>query len=187
MLPVNVPVLDFLSICFAGSSGTQGVYLRAVSSSEGLQVDYQDNKIFQQPVLMGEEISAIRYRFNSPINKPTQRVQMQHVVCKRLSDGSSVPNDMCETQVKIQEKQRLCNTEPCPPEWAIGSWSECSRSCNSGVRTRSVICQRRVSSGDEKSLDDSNCPIPRPTMLEPCNTKECPPEWVALDWSEVPK
>uniref|UniRef100_A0A8C5MSJ6 PLAC domain-containing protein n=1 Tax=Leptobrachium leishanense TaxID=445787 RepID=A0A8C5MSJ6_9ANUR len=33
-------------------------------------------------------------------------------------------------------------------------------------------------------MDDQSCPQPRPPMLVPCNTDICPPEWVALDWSE---
>uniref|UniRef100_A0A8D2MUL8 A disintegrin and metalloproteinase with thrombospondin motifs 10 n=1 Tax=Zonotrichia albicollis TaxID=44394 RepID=A0A8D2MUL8_ZONAL len=71
------------------------------------------------------------------------------------------------------------------PSWAIGNWSECSRSCNEGVRTRSVFCKRKISASEEKTLDDASCPQPRPKMLEPCNNQTCPPEWVALDWSEA--
>ena len=69
--------------------------------------------------------------------------------------------------------------------WVIGNWSECSRSCNEGVRTRSVFCKRKISATEEKTLDDASCTHPRPKMLEPCNNQTCPPEWVALDWSEV--
>lgn len=71
------------------------------------------------------------------------------------------------------------------PSWVIGNWSECSRSCNEGVRTRSVFCKRKISATEEKTLDDASCTQPRPKMLEPCNNQTCPPEWVALDWSEV--
>lgn len=71
------------------------------------------------------------------------------------------------------------------PSWVIGNWSECSRSCNEGVRTRSVFCKRKISPTEEKTLDDASCTQPRPKMLEPCNNQTCPPEWVALDWSEV--
>lgn len=67
----------------------------------------------------------------------------------------------------------------------MGNWSRCSRSCDAGVRSRSVLCQRRLSASEEKTLDDSACPQPRPPVLEACQGPVCPPEWAALEWSEV--
>jgi hypothetical protein len=72
-----------------------------------------------------------------------------------------------------------------PHSWVVGNWTRCSRSCDAGVRSRSVVCQRRVSAAEEKALDDSACPQPRPPVLEACHGPACPPEWAALDWSEV--
>ncbi len=69
--------------------------------------------------------------------------------------------------------------------WLTGEWSECSRSCNGGLRTREVLCKRRISGTEEKILDDSACTPPRPSLTEPCSNHSCPPEWLALDWSEV--
>lgn len=69
--------------------------------------------------------------------------------------------------------------------WWTGDWSECSRSCNGGVRTREVLCKRKISATEEKVLDDAACTPPRPSITEPCNNHTCPPEWHALDWSEV--
>lgn len=185
------------------AAGTAFHYKRPQDEPESLEALGPTNATLVLMVMMREEFLGIRYKFNAPVSRHTESgymwqhsqwtkcsslcaggVQMQYVVCKKIADGSSASEDMCDAQQKMQEKQRSCNTEPCPSEWAIGPWSECSRSCNSGVRTRSVICQRQVSAGEERSLDDSNCTPPRPTMLEPCNTNSCPPEWVTLDWSE---
>lgn len=69
--------------------------------------------------------------------------------------------------------------------WSTGEWSECSRSCNGGLRTRQVLCKRRISATEEKVLDDSACAPLRPPLTEPCSNHSCPPEWLALDWSEV--
>lgn len=69
--------------------------------------------------------------------------------------------------------------------WFTGEWSECSRSCNGGLRTREVLCKRRMSGTEEKVLDDSACTLLRPSLTEPCSNHSCPPEWLALDWSEV--
>lgn len=82
------------------------------------------------------------------------------------------------------------NTEPyyrfiSASSWWSGEWSECSRSCNGGLRTREVLCKRRISVVEEKVLDDSACTAPCPSFTEPCSNHSCPPEWLALDWSEV--
>uniref|UniRef100_A0A8B9C937 ADAM metallopeptidase with thrombospondin type 1 motif 10 n=1 Tax=Anser brachyrhynchus TaxID=132585 RepID=A0A8B9C937_9AVES len=149
------------------------------------------------------ELQGIRYKFNAPISRDASNQyswhytpwtkcsvlcaggsQIQSVVCRKLSDSSTVSNHFCSSETKMPERQRPCNTEPCPPAWVIGNWSECSRSCNEGVRTRSVFCKRKISPTEEKTLDDASCTQPRPKMLEPCNNQTCPPEWVALDWSE---
>lgn len=41
--------------------------------------------------------------------------QIQSVVCKKLSDGSTVSNHFCSPETKMPERQRSCNTEPCAP------------------------------------------------------------------------
>lgn len=76
-------------------------------------------------------------------------------------------------------------TNICASSWWTGEWSECSRSCNGGLRTREVLCKRRISGTEEKVLDDSACTPLRPSLTEPCSNHSCPPEWLALDWSEV--
>ncbi|XP_051828447.1 A disintegrin and metalloproteinase with thrombospondin motifs 10 isoform X1 [Antechinus flavipes] len=154
-------------------------------------------------VLTRSELQGIRYRFNAPISHealppyawhyaPWTKCsalcaggsQVQAAECRKQLDSSTVAPHHCSPHSKLPKRQRACNTEPCPPDWAVGNWSSCSRSCNSGVRSRSVVCQRRVSADEEKALDDSACSQPRPHVLEPCNSPACPPEWVTLDWSE---
>ncbi|XP_010826776.1 PREDICTED: A disintegrin and metalloproteinase with thrombospondin motifs 10 [Bison bison bison] len=110
--------------------------------------------------------------------------QVQAVECRNQLDSSAVAPHHCSAHSKLPKRQRACNTEPCPPDWVVGNWSRCSRSCDAGVRSRSVVCQRRVSAAEEKALDDSACPQPRPPVLEACHGPACPPEWAALDWSE---
>ncbi|XP_004454757.1 A disintegrin and metalloproteinase with thrombospondin motifs 10 [Dasypus novemcinctus] len=149
------------------------------------------------------EAPALRYRFNAPIIRdvlppyswhyaPWTKCsaqcaggsQVQAVECRNQLDSSAVAPHHCSAHSKLPKRQRACNTEPCPPDWVVGNWSRCSRSCDAGVRSRSVVCQRRVSAAEEKALDDSACPQPRPPVLEACHGPVCPPEWAALDWSE---
>ncbi|XP_021786331.1 A disintegrin and metalloproteinase with thrombospondin motifs 10 isoform X2 [Papio anubis] len=154
-------------------------------------------------VLARTELPALRYRFNAPIARdslppyswhyaPWTKCsaqcaggsQVQAVECRNQLDSSAVAPHYCSAHSKLPKRQRACNTEPCPPDWVVGNWSRCSRSCDAGVRSRLVVCQRRVSAAEEKALDDSACPQPRPPVLEACHGPTCPPEWAALDWSE---
>ncbi|XP_004717396.1 A disintegrin and metalloproteinase with thrombospondin motifs 10 [Echinops telfairi] len=154
-------------------------------------------------VLARTELPPLRYRFNAPISRyalppytwhyaPWTKCsaqcaggsQVQAVECRSQLDSAAVAPHHCSAHSKLPKRQRACNTEPCPPDWVVGNWSRCSRSCDVGVRSRSVVCQRRVSGAEEKALDDSACTQPRPPVLEACQGPTCPPEWAALDWSE---
>ncbi|KAG7274056.1 hypothetical protein CRUP_030778 [Coryphaenoides rupestris] len=68
--------------------------------------------------------------------------------------------------------------------WFIGVWSECGKTCDGGVRTRTVLCIRRIEPAEEETVEDSHCLTHRPIEREPCNDQSCPPQWVTLDWSE---
>ncbi|RMC04475.1 hypothetical protein DUI87_18920 [Hirundo rustica rustica] len=92
----------------------------------------------------------------------TQGVQKQEVVCKRLDDSSIVQNNYCDPDSKPPENQRACNTEPCPPD----------------------SLHQKDWPSEEETLDAASCLTHRPLEKEPCNNQSCPPQWVALDWSE---
>lgn len=53
------------------------------------------------------------------------------------------------------------------------------------MRTRSVLCIRKISPAEEETLEDVHCLTHRPIEQESCNNQSCPPKWVTLDWSEV--
>lgn len=55
------------------------------------------------------------------------------------------------------------------------------------MRSRTVLCIRKIGPSEEETLDNTNCLTHRPIEKEPCNNQSCPPQWVALDWSEVRK
>ncbi|KAI1230494.1 hypothetical protein IHE44_0009954 [Lamprotornis superbus] len=175
-------------------AGTTFHYRRSPEEPESLEALGPTNITLFVMVLVRTELQGIRYKFNAPVGRDGSSLyswhytpwtkcsvlcaggsQIQSVVCRKLSDGSTVPNHFCSADTKVPERQRSCNTEPCPPAWAIGNWSECSRSCNEGVRTRSVFCKRKISASEEKTLDDASCSQPRPKMLEPCNNQTCGP------------
>nr|XP_042697670.1 A disintegrin and metalloproteinase with thrombospondin motifs 6 isoform X3 [Chrysemys picta bellii] len=188
-------------------SGTAFHYKRPTEEPESLEALGPTSENLIVMILLQEQNLGIRYKFNVPISRTGSGdnevgfawnhlpwsecsatcaggIQKQEVVCKRLDDNSIVQNNYCDPDSKPPENQRACNTEPCPPEWFIGDWSECSKTCDGGIRTRTVLCIRKIGPSEEETLDNINCLTHRPIEKEPCNNQSCPPQWVALDWSE---
>eukprot|EP00074_Homo_sapiens_P079635 XP_011541418.1 A disintegrin and metalloproteinase with thrombospondin motifs 6 isoform X3 [Homo sapiens] len=188
-------------------AGTAFHYKRPTDEPESLEALGPTSENLIVMVLLQEQNLGIRYKFNVPITRTGSGdnevgftwnhqpwsecsatcaggVQRQEVVCKRLDDNSIVQNNYCDPDSKPPENQRACNTEPCPPEWFIGDWLECSKTCDGGMRTRAVLCIRKIGPSEEETLDYSGCLTHRPVEKEPCNNQSCPPQWVALDWSE---
>ncbi|KAF1676347.1 A disintegrin and metalloproteinase with thrombospondin motifs 6, partial [Pygoscelis papua] len=188
-------------------AGTAFHYKRPTDEPESLEALGPTSENLIVMILLQEQNLGIRYKFNVPISRTGSGdnevgfawnhlpwsecsatcaggVQKQEVVCKRLDDDSIVQNNYCDPDSKPPENQRACNTEPCPPEWFIGDWSECSKTCDGGMRSRTVLCIRKIGPSEEETLDNTNCLTHRPIEKEACNNQSCPPQWVALDWSE---
>ncbi|XP_029563001.1 A disintegrin and metalloproteinase with thrombospondin motifs 10 isoform X2 [Salmo trutta] len=184
-------------------AGTTFHYRRPTDEPETLEALGPTNMTLIVMVLVRDENPGIHYRFNPPVNRDPLTgyawhytswsrcsalcaggAQIQQVVCKKQADHSVVYNHFCDKKSKPKDKKRGCNSEPCSPSWWSGEWSECSRSCNGGLRTREVLCKRKISPTEEKVQDDGACTPPRPPLTEPCKNHTCPPEWLALNWSE---
>lgn len=99
-------------------------------------------------------------------------VQTRTVTC-RTELGSQTLDVACLSE------QKPSHTQPCIGEnciqkigWHIGDWGLCSKSCDSGVRTRQVIC----ADGDSKFYNQEMCKIVEPQIPERignCNTQPC--------------
>ncbi|KAL7986210.1 hypothetical protein Chor_011376, partial [Crotalus horridus] len=105
--------------------------------------------------------------------------QRRVVVCQ---DENGYAADNCDARMKPDEL-RSCESGPCP-QWAYGSWSECTKSCGGGTRTRLVVCQH---SNGERFTDLSCEILDKPPDRERCNVQDCPQEaaWKAGPWSSV--
>ncbi|XP_025894361.1 papilin [Nothoprocta perdicaria] len=92
----------------------------------------------------------------------------------------------CRTQQGAQAQPLAClleprpaATEPCVREscaheigWHVGDWGLCSKSCDSGIRTRQVIC----ADGDSKFYSPEMCKAiqpQKPATLGSCNVQPC--------------
>ncbi|NXN01937.1 PPN protein, partial [Sylvia borin] len=99
-------------------------------------------------------------------------VQTRTVTC-RTQQGSQAQDFACLMEPKPLATQP-CLKENCIQEigWHIGDWGLCSKSCDSGVRTRQVIC----ADGDSKLYSPETCKAiqpQKPATLGSCNTQPC--------------
>ncbi|KAH0620670.1 hypothetical protein JD844_021343 [Phrynosoma platyrhinos] len=99
-------------------------------------------------------------------------VQTRTVSC-RAPLGSRILDAACLTEPKPPHTQP-CIGENCIQEigWHIGDWGLCSKSCDSGIRTRQVIC----ADGDSKFYNHEMCQAIQPqipAMMGSCNTQPC--------------
>ncbi|NXJ15763.1 PPN protein, partial [Odontophorus gujanensis] len=99
-------------------------------------------------------------------------VQTRTVTC-RTQQGSQAQDFACLVEPKPPATQP-CLKENCIQEvgWHVGDWGLCSKSCNSGIRTRQVIC----ADGDSKFYSADICKAiqpQKPATLGSCNVQPC--------------
>ncbi|NXX83824.1 PPN protein, partial [Urocolius indicus] len=99
-------------------------------------------------------------------------VQTRTVTC-RTQRGSQAQDFACLMEPKPSATQP-CLKENCIQEigWHVGDWGLCSKSCNSGIRTRQVIC----ADGDSRVYSPDTCrasQAQKPATLGSCNVQPC--------------
>ncbi|XP_030650200.1 A disintegrin and metalloproteinase with thrombospondin motifs 3 [Chanos chanos] len=72
-------------------------------------------------------------------------------------------------------------------EWALKSWSQCSRPCAGGFQYTKYGCRKK---GDSKMVHKSYCDVskkPKP-IRRMCNLQDCTqPQWIAEEWEHCTK
>ncbi|XP_051647476.1 papilin isoform X5 [Manacus candei] len=99
-------------------------------------------------------------------------VQTRTITCK-TQQGSQAQDFACLMEPKPSATQP-CLRENCIQEigWHVGDWGLCSKSCDSGIRTRQVIC----ADGDSKFYSPEICKASqpeKPATLGSCNMQPC--------------
>ncbi|XP_053880619.1 A disintegrin and metalloproteinase with thrombospondin motifs 20 isoform X3 [Malaclemys terrapin pileata] len=105
-----------------------------------------------------------------------------HCMKYSVSKGLSVPVDdkYCADQQKPPIREP-CHGDCLLTSWHYTEWSECSRSCERGIRTREAFCMNNFG----RRLADREChELPR-ILTQNCNEFLCP-NWATSDWSECP-
>ncbi|CAG6015861.1 unnamed protein product [Menidia menidia] len=89
----------------------------------------------------------------------------------------------------IPVRRQACNTHSCPPVWAVGQWSQCSRKCGNGLKRRTVQCVNTNPGVQTHTLPDSECAgLQKPASQESCFIKRCQKQrkvqWFVSTWQE---
>ncbi|MGH0178490.1 UNVERIFIED_CONTAM: hypothetical protein FKN15_005651 [Acipenser sinensis] len=162
-------------------AGTAFHYKRPADEPESLEALGGTTEILVVMVLLQEQNLGIKYKFNVPITRIGSGDN--EVLLQEQNLGIKYKFNVPITRIGSGDNEVGFAWHHLP-WWFIGDWSECSKTCDGGMRTRTVLCIRKIGPSEEESLDDSNCLTHRPIEKEPCNNQSCPPQWVALDWSE---
>ncbi|KAH9507536.1 hypothetical protein Btru_051379 [Bulinus truncatus] len=105
------------------------------------------------------------------------------IKCYKVSDNSVVEDKFCNIFDKPDTVGGMCNPQPCQPEWRVGEWGGCSKSCGSGTQIRAVDCVQK-SNGGFAIVGADQCPADkRPVDNRVCNVVACDAKWATSAWS----
>ncbi|XP_045886115.1 A disintegrin and metalloproteinase with thrombospondin motifs 2-like [Micropterus dolomieu] len=95
-------------------------------------------------------------------------MQIRSVSCVQPSDDNttrSIHNKHCNDN--RPEARRPCNRHPCPTQWRVGPWSQCSVTCGNGTQQRQALCHTR-----DNTI--GLCLDSKPDTIRVCRLDPCP-------------
>ncbi|XP_058505704.1 A disintegrin and metalloproteinase with thrombospondin motifs 2-like isoform X2 [Solea solea] len=95
-------------------------------------------------------------------------LQIRSVSCVQPSDDNStrpIHNKHCNDD--RPESRRSCNRHPCPTQWRVGPWSQCSVTCGNGTQQRQALCHTR-----DNTI--GLCLDSKPDTIRVCRLDPCP-------------
>ncbi|XP_048865144.1 A disintegrin and metalloproteinase with thrombospondin motifs 20 [Brienomyrus brachyistius] len=103
------------------------------------------------------------------------------VRCVRYTLGgpNQLESDQACAHLPKPPAREPCHGQCLQQSWHYGAWSQCSKSCGGGSRTRSSYCTDHLG----RRLAERQCAgVPR-LEAEPCREEACP-GWLVNEWSE---
>ncbi|XP_058024805.1 ADAMTS-like protein 1 isoform X2 [Ahaetulla prasina] len=115
-------------------------------------------------------------------------LQIREVFCTHLLSRET--NETVTLEDKLCHKPKptgvqACNRFDCPPSWYLQEWQQCSQTCGGGIERREVLCKQRMADGSFLELPETFCSTSRPASQQACKNKDCPPEWLLSDWTQL--
>uniref|UniRef100_A0A673WCG2 ADAM metallopeptidase with thrombospondin type 1 motif 20 n=1 Tax=Salmo trutta TaxID=8032 RepID=A0A673WCG2_SALTR len=101
---------------------------------------------------------------------------MRYSLLKRQSER--VEGRACSDLPKPQARE-ACHGDCLLKSWQYSAWSQCSKTCGRGARTRDSYCMNNLG----RRLVDRECSDYQRMIAESCNHQACP-DWSASEWSE---
>nr|XP_033815546.1 A disintegrin and metalloproteinase with thrombospondin motifs 20 isoform X1 [Geotrypetes seraphini] len=101
---------------------------------------------------------------------------MKYSSLKRLSEP--VDDKYCGDKPKPPRRES-CHGNCLITSWQYSAWSQCSRSCGGGTKSREAYCMNNFG----HHLADGECNEHQKVVIESCSELSCP-EWTTSEWSE---
>ncbi|XP_061581136.1 A disintegrin and metalloproteinase with thrombospondin motifs 2-like isoform X1 [Cololabis saira] len=95
-------------------------------------------------------------------------LQIRSVSCVQPSEDNTtrpIHNKHCSDD--RPESRRPCNRLPCPSQWTVGPWSQCSVTCGNGSQQRQTVCHKRDNT-------TGLCLETKPDTMRVCRMEPCP-------------
>ncbi|XP_068168609.1 A disintegrin and metalloproteinase with thrombospondin motifs 20 isoform X1 [Antennarius striatus] len=101
---------------------------------------------------------------------------MKYSLIKR--QGERMEAGVCGDAAKPQPREP-CHGDCLLKSWQYSAWSQCSKTCGRGSRSRESYCMNNLG----RRLVDRECNEHQRVVTEPCNEQQCP-KWIVSEWSE---
>uniref|UniRef100_A0A3Q3JML9 Peptidase M12B domain-containing protein n=1 Tax=Monopterus albus TaxID=43700 RepID=A0A3Q3JML9_MONAL len=101
---------------------------------------------------------------------------MKYSLVKRQSER--MEPSICRDIAKPQTREP-CHGDCLLKSWQYSAWSQCSKTCGHGSRSREAYCMNNLG----RRLVDRECSEYQRVVTEACNDQLCP-KWTVSEWSE---